>query len=89
MNRRKFVLAAGATGAAALAGCVEDDGEDELSPPEEMDRPSTEPLVYMSEAFNYLNGHRDDPPEPDFEVSQLKEPYDGYVESLQYLVATK
>ena len=89
MNRRKFVLAAGATGAAALAGCVEDDEEDELSPPEEMDRPSTEPLTYMSEAFNYLNGHRDDPPEPDFEVSQLKEPYDGYVESLQYLVATE
>lgn len=85
MNRRNFVLAAGATGAAALAGCVEDEEEDP-TPPEEMDVPSTEPLGYMAEAFNYLNGHTDEAPEPSFDPNDLKDPYEGYVKSLQHLV---
>jgi len=85
-GRRKFLLAAGSAATIAVAGCVEEeeDEESEPEPPASIARPEHEIDVFMVEAFDYLNGHREEPPTASFDAGDLKQPWRYYVESLQY-----
>lgn len=86
-GRRKFLLAAGSAATIAVAGCVEGGEEEEESepePPASIASPEHEIDVFMVEAFDYLNGHREEPPTASFDAGDLKQPWRYYVESLQY-----
>ena len=85
-RRRELLIGAGGIGAAASAGCLEegDDEEREPEPPASVSASGDEVDVFMVEAFDYLNGHREEPPEASFDPSELKQPWQYYVESIQY-----
>lgn len=96
MNRRKLIKSSGAVAAAfgtvTVAGCVEEEenGEDDEgesgsngTPAEVTDIPDEEPLAYMSELCNYINGYRDDEPTPSFDVDDLATPYEEVVRTLE------